>query len=271
MVLVILGVLLAVLTTEVDYMGITIRYANAGKHVLPSAVAGKKPQPTYMTCQAAVSGVPTDVCTAANAISSNNGQLETGHFYALAWYYVYSAEAVFVRFRHADFGGLLPGGMAARTVGQYKCFFDFAKHGRLPVFSAASPLTPVIYAIGTGVPVVILGLYDLGESNPGQPGCEDFNIALATLTNGAALAIFTVLAGDSLYVKDGLGVPVLKAACITGTGPLRGQIRSTDKMMQPNPIELGVVCTLAGDYPAEIQFSEPVLKANSLLSLYGTA
>jgi len=257
------------MTDEADYYGVSIHYHGIGKHVKPEVVAGKKAQPTYVTGQAPVSGVWTDFCLAANAISSNNGQLETGHFYALAGFHCYSTEGVFLRFKHSDFGGAKPGGQISRTIYFRKGYYDFAKQqGRLPVFSSSSPLTPELYAIGTTAGKLTVYLIDLGTSNPGEAGVSDFNAAVVTTTNGGALTICAVVAGDSLYVQDGRGAAALKASCVTGTAPLRGQIRSTDLSMQPNPIEQGYVNYLAQEGMNEVVQPEQPLKPNSLLNLY---
>ncbi len=84
------------MTTETDYIGVMIRYEGIGKSVPPDAVAGQKVQPTKVTGQAQVAATWTDGCTSANAISAQNGQLEPGHFYALAYAYVQSASAIAV-------------------------------------------------------------------------------------------------------------------------------------------------------------------------------
>ena len=247
-----------------------LNYAGVGRSVSPEAVAGRKIQPTYVTCQAPVASVWTDICTAANAISSNNGQLETGHWYAIAWVNAYSAEAVAIRFNHSDFQGCAPGGMFGRTLSHRKNFLDFAHHGSLPVFSASSPLIPEVFAIGTGVPVCVVGLIDLGTSPAGNIGVEDFNLAYATLTNTAALAILAVAAGDTMYAQDGRGEITLRGVFLTGTAPLRGQLRSTDLALTPNYVEIPPHCTLAGDYINEIILPSPVLKPNSLINCYAS-
>jgi len=258
------------MTDEVDYIGVMTYYEGIGLHVTPDQVAGRKVLWTKMTHAAAVAVTWTGT-TAANQISSNNQQLETGHRYALAAIHAYNATGIAVRAKHNDWGGCKPGGMLGTTIYHNKNYLDLKKHGSLPVFSASSPLDIEVFASGTNTAVVVVGVIDVTDLSP-SVGVEDFNIAYGTTTNGTTtFTLLTVAAGDTLYVKDGMGVARLRGWFLTGTAPLRGQIRSTDLSFQPNPIEIPPHCTVAGDFLAEILAPMPVLKPNSLINCYATS
>lgn len=261
------------MTDEVDYIGVMIYYEKSGFHVTPEQITDKKILVTKLTGQALVADVWSDTVAAANAISSNNQQLETGHKYAIAWVYAYGATSIAIRFRHGDFQGNKPGGMTGTTVYHKKNFLDFRLRNCLPVFSASSPLIPEMFDSATATPVIVIGLIDVTDLSL-TPGIEDFQLAKGTTTNGTAtFTLLTVCAEGSLYIKDvaAHGPAHLRGYFLTGTKPLRGQIRSTDKAFQPNPIEIPPHMTLAGDFQNEILHPMPELKENSLIACYATS
>jgi hypothetical protein len=259
------------MTDEVDYIGVMTYYEGVGRHVTPDQVAGRKVLWTKVTHNAAVALTWTGITTNTNQISSNNQQLETGHLYALAAIHAYNATGIAVRAKHNDWGGCKPGGMLGTTIYHKKNLLDFAKHGSLPVFSASNPLDIEVFASGTDIAVVIVGVIDVTDIG-GTVGIEDFNLAKGTTTNGTTtFTLLTVVAGDTLYVKDGIGTARLRGWFLTGTAPLRGQLRSTDLSFQPNPIEIPPHCTVAGDFLAEILAPMPELKPNSLINCYATS
>lgn len=263
------------MTTDNVYVGVMTHYKGVGRHVLPADVSGRRKLACYLTTAQATANQWNDATIAAYHISSNNGQLETGHAYALAAINAYGTNAVAVRGYHADFQGCRPGGMMGRTLSHRKCYLDYAKHGTLPVFSSSSPLVIQHYTEGTDTPVIVVELYDLGPMSanalPGSVGIEDFNLAMKAVTDGAGLELLAVVAGDSLYVQDGRGAAELVGYFLTGTAPLRGQIGSTDQCFQPANVEIPPHCTLAGDYMNEILAARPAMQPNSLLRTYGSS
>lgn len=261
------------MTTDNVYVGVMTFYDGSGQSLLAQNVGNKRALATYVTGAATTANVWSKAHAAGGAISSQNGQLNTGHFYALKACYVQDANGVAVKFVHADFKGNTPGGMIARTASHRKAYLDFMHHGALPVFSASSPLDIYVYSEGTNTPIIVVELIDLGKGAEGAtPGVEDFNLAMKAVTDGAGLELLAVVAGDTLTIKDGHGQPYLCGYFITGTAPLRGQLTSTDKALQPNPIEIQPHCTLAGDYLNEIiRYERPLLTPNSLIDTYGSS
>lgn len=258
------------MTTDNVYVGMITRYSGKGRQCSLGEVAGKKCQSFYLTCQAQTANVWADSHTAANALSAANGQLESGHMYALAWINSYGANSVAIRAKHNDWN-TKPGGMSGRTISHRKDLLDFAHHnGMLPVFSASSPLTIECYNESTDTMVIVVGLYDLGTQG-GEVGCEDFNLAMKAVTDGAGLELLTAVTGDNFTIRDGYGTPSLVGFFITGTAPLRGQLVSSDPALQPKQIEIPPHCTLAGDYINEIIIPEPVFLPNSVILPYGSS
>lgn len=258
------------MTTDNVYVGVMVHYTGKGRHCGLQEVVGKKLQSFYLTAQAQTANVWADSHTAANALSAANGQLESGHHYALAFINSYGANAVAIRAKHNDWN-TKPGGMSGRTISHRKALLDFANHGRLPVFSASSPLTLETYDESTDTMVIVVGLYDMGLNYGGQVGLEDMQLAMKAVTDGAGLELLTAVTGDSMTVKDGYGTPLLRGTFITGTAPLRGQLRGTDIALQPQQVEIPPHCTLAGDYLNEIMIAEPPMQPNSVIQPYGSS
>lgn len=259
------------MTTDNVYVGVHTFYEQAGVHVPFKELGRYRYLVTKVTGQALTANAWSQAAAAANCISSANGQLNTGHKYAIAYAYIYSTNGVACKFEHSDWKGLRPGGMIARTISHRKGFVDFRRLGILPAFSASSPLIPWVYAEGTDTPVMWVALIDLGKAGEGaQVGVLDHNMAMKAVTDGAGLELLAVVNGDSLTVKNDRGACALEGYWITGTAPLRGQIRSTDKALQPNPVDIPPHCTLAGDYENVIRIdSRPELMPESLIDCYG--
>jgi len=259
------------MTDELDYIGICTFYDGIGKHVKPEQVAGRKILGIKVTGSANVAATWTGLA-AANQVSSQNQQLEVGHQYALAYIYSYASGGIAVRAKHNDWGSCKPGGMQGTTIYHKKNMLDFAEHGTLPVFSSSTPLDIESFNSGTGTPVITIGVYDVTDIG-GSVGIEDFNLSYGNTTNGTTtFTVFTVALGDTFTVKDGIGTPHLVGTFMTGTAPLRGQIRSTDKSFQPNPVELPYgFTTVAGDFLKFLRYAYQELQPNSLLITQGTS
>jgi hypothetical protein len=259
---------------ELDYIGVMTNYDKIGFHVTPDQVVGRKILACQVTGRALTAATWTVAHTAANAVSASNQQLETGRKYAVAWVYAYSATGIAVRVTHNSWGSCKPGGMLGTTVYHKKNMLDFAKHGSLPVFPSSNPLQIECFDSATATPIIVVGLIDVTDIG-GSPGMEDFNLAYGTTTNTTTtFTVFTVAGGDTFYIKDveSHGVCRLRGAFMTGTKPLRGQLRSTDPAFQPNPVELPYgFCTVAGDFLSEVMFPLPELRENSLLIAQGTS
>lgn len=261
------------MTDEIDYIGVMTYYEGTGLHVTPEQVAGRKILSTLVTGQAATATVWSDVAAAANQISSNNQQLETGHKYALAYIYGYGATSIAFRAKHNDWK-LTPGGMAGTTIYHKKNMLDFRTRDCLPVFSASSPLNIQVYDSATATPKIVVGMIDVTDLSP-VVGMEDFNLTSATTTNGTTtFTKLTVVTGDSMYIKskEVHGQAHLRGCFLSGTAPLRGQLRSTDASLLPNPIELPYgFTTLAGDFMSQVLYPMPPLTENSLIDCYATS
>lgn len=262
------------MTTEIDYIGVMTYYEKSGFHVTPEQVTGRKILEMLLTGQAATAATWSDVAAAANQISSNNQQLETGHKYALAFIYGYSATGIAFRAQHNDWQGNHPGGMAGTTIYHKKNMMDFRTRESLPVFSASSPLNVQVYDSATATPVVVVGVIDVTDLSA-SAGMEDFNLWSGTTTNGTTtFTKLTIATGDTGYIKAKSvhGQCHLRGYMMTGTAPLRGQLRSTDPSLLPNPIELPYgFCTVAGDFMREVLAPLPPLTENSLIDTYATS
>ena len=150
-----IGVLLMVLTTELDTMGLIFSYDRIGKVVTSGDVAGHKIQTIQM---AVANAAGANAWTQVGVINGLNPNKE----YALMGAYSYSTTAKAIRFQHASFGGLHPGGLMGTTISQRKNQLDFKDFGELPVFSSNSDLKVEIFCSSADAsPVVFVEVVEL--------------------------------------------------------------------------------------------------------------